>query len=175
MIKTFTRNNLVTGLVAAGLLASAQLAGAATTTGNVNVSATVGANCLLTTVPIAFGVYDPLSGTPLNATGQVQLACTVGATPSVALDLGLNAAATQRRLINGGVNFLNYNVFQPTTNAAGAACAYTTAYATAVPGFALTAAPSTASRADNLCGQLPAGQSAANGTYADTITATITF
>lgn len=158
----------------AGALAAAS-AQAATTSGSVGISATVGANCILTTVPIAFGVYDPLAGTPRQANGQVQLVCTVGATPSVAIDLGLNASGAQRRLVSGGTNFLNYDVFQPTSNAANAACAYTTPYATVAPGFALTAAPSTASRSYNICGQIPAGQSAPNGTYADTVTATITF
>jgi spore coat protein U-like protein len=162
-------------LIAAALIASSSAAMAATTTGNVTVTATVGANCILTTVPITFGVYDPLSATAKNGTGQVQLVCTVGATPAVALDNGLNVSGAQRRMISGGTNFLNYDVFQPTTNAAGAACAYVTAFPVAVPGFALTAAPTTASRSYNLCGQVPAGQSAPNGSYTDTVTATITF
>ena len=159
--------------VAAAL--SAVSASAATTTGTVAVSATVGTNCILSTTPIAFGVYDPLSATAKTGTGQVQLVCTIGATPSVAIDNGLNVTGAQRRLVSGGTNYLSYDVYQPTTNAAGAACAYTTAYATTAPGFALTAAPSTASRAYNLCGQVPAGQAAPNGTYSDTVTATITF
>lgn len=173
MNKSFQRTALLSTLVAAGFLASSAFAG--TATGTVAVSATVGSNCIVTTVPIAFGVYDPLSATPKQATGQVQLVCTVGATPSVALDSGLNASGAQRRLVFGGTNFLNYDVFTPTTNAASAACAYATAYPTTVPGYALTAAPTTASRSYNLCGQMPAGQSGANGTYGDTVTATITF
>lgn len=159
------------------LLAAAAVlpAGAATTTGTIAVNATVGANCILTTVPINFGVYDPLSATPRDATGQVQLVCTVGAVPAVAIDNGLNASGAQRRLVSGGTNFLNYDVYTPTTNAAGAACAYTTAYPAVAPGFALTAAPSTASRSYNVCGRIPATQAVPNGTYVDTVTATITF
>jgi spore coat protein U-like protein len=162
-------------LIAAALLASSSAAMAGTTAGNVTVTATVGANCILTTVPIVFGVYDPLSLTPKTGTGQVQLVCTVGATPTVAMDAGLNVTGVQRRMISGGTNFLNYEVFQPTTNAAGAACSYVSAYLAAGPAFALTAAPTTASRSYNVCGQIPAGQSAPNGSYTDTLTATITF
>ena len=161
-------------LVAAVLLATSSAALAATTTGTVGVSASVGANCIVSTLPMAFGVYDPLSATPKNATGQVQLVCTLGATPSVAVDVGLNVSGVQRRMVSGG-NFLNYDVFTPTTNAANAACAYTTAFPTAIPGYALTAAPSTASRSYNLCGQVPALQSVPNGSYNDTVTATISF
>ena len=162
-------------LIAAALLASSSAALAATTSGNVAVTATVGANCILTTVPITFGVYDPLSATAKTGTGQVQLVCTVGATPAIAIDNGLNVSGTQRRMVSGGTNFLNYDVFQPTSNAAAAACAYVTPFPTAVPGFALTAAPTTASRSYNVCGQIPASQSAPNGSYTDTVTATITF
>lgn len=161
-------------LIAAALAAASVGAQAATTTGTLAATATVGANCILSTAPIAFGVYDPLSVTPKTGTGQVQLVCTVGATPSVAIDNGLNASGGQRRLNSSGT-YLNYDVFTPTTNAAGAACAYTTAYPTAAPGFALTAAPSVASRSYNVCGQIPASQSVPNGTYNDTVTATITF
>jgi spore coat protein U-like protein len=170
-------NKLKTSLVAAALVAAglaSSTAFAATASGSVAVTATIGANCILTTVPMAFGVYDPLSATPKTANGQVQLVCTVGAAPAVAVDNGLNASGAQRRL-GSGANMLNYDVFTPVTNAANAACAYTTAYPTVAPGFALTAAPSTASRTYNLCGQIPALQSVPNGSYTDTVTATITF
>lgn len=162
----------LSALVAASMMALP--AAAASTTGNVAVSATIGANCIVSTVAMTFGVYDPLSATAKTANGQVQLICTVGATPAVALDVGLNASGAQRRLLSAG-NFLNYDIYTPTTNAANAACAYTTAYPTVTPGFALTAAPSVASRTYNLCGQVPALQSVPNGTYGDTVTATITF
>jgi len=172
MTQNLKHSVLASALVAAALVSSPVFA--ASTTGNVPVTATVGANCILTTVAMTFGVYDPLSATPKNANGLVQLVCTVGASPSVSLDVGLNSLAGQRRLLSGA-NLLDYNVFTPVTNAANAACAYTTAYPTTLPGFALTAAPSVASRNYNLCGQIPAGQSVPNGSYNDTITATITF
>lgn len=165
----------VQALAVAGLLVAAQGAQAqSTTTATIGVSATVGANCIVATVPIAFGVYNPTSATALNATGQVQLTCTIGATPAIAVDNGLNSTAGQRRLASGA-NFINYNVFQPASNAAAAACAFTTAFPTVAPGFVLTAAPSVAQRVYNVCGQIPALQSAAVGTYSDTITATVTF
>jgi len=145
----------------------------AQTTASVGVSATVGANCIVSTTPIAFGVYNPVAVPPTDATGTVSLTCTTGAVPTIGLDNGLNFLA-QRRLASGG-NFILYSVFQPASNAASAACAYTTAYpATATP-FVLTAAPSVAARIYNLCGRIPALQSAAVGTYSDTITATFTF
>ncbi|MFN7221589.1 MAG: spore coat U domain-containing protein [Burkholderiales bacterium] len=157
------------------LFGVANVASAQTQTGSIGVSATVGTNCVVSTSAISFGTYDPAAVPPTNGTGTVALVCTTGATPSIAVNLGANPNATQRRLTSGA-NTLNYNVFQPTSNAAGAACAYTTAFPTTAPGFALTAAPSTASRTYNICGQIPAAQSgAAAGTYSDTLTVTVSF
>ncbi len=157
------------------ILSVSNSAQAQTQTGSIGVSATVGTNCVVSTTSIGFGTYDPAAVAPTNGTGTVALVCTTGATPSIAVNLGSNPNATQRRLTSGA-NTLNYNVFQPTSNAAGAACAYTTAFPTTTPGFALTAAPSTASRTYNICGQIPAAQSgAAAGTYSDTLTVTVSF
>ncbi len=169
-MKNFIRLSATTAAMVAATAASA-----ATQTGSIGVTASVGSNCVVSTTPIAFGAYDPAAATALNGTGTVALVCTTGATPAIAVDLGTNASSGQRRLTSGA-NTLNYNVFRPGTNAAGAACAYTTAYDTVAPGFALTAAPSTASRSYNICGQIPALQAGAvTGSYTDTLTVTVTF
>ena len=148
---------------------------AATTSTNVGVTTTVIANCTVTSTPIAFGNYDALSATPNDAVGTLVLTCTQGSAPSVAIGLGANASGVQRRMTDG-TNFLPYSVFRPTSNAASATCTgATTDYPATVPGFALVAAPSTAARTFNLCGQIAAGVSVPIGTYSDTVLATVTF
>ena len=103
------------------------------------------------------------------------LVCSQGTTPNIAVSLGSNPLLTVRRMTDG-TNFLAYSVFRPTSNAAGATCTGATVdYPDTAPGFGLPAAPSTASRTFNLCGQIAAGLSIPIGTYNDTVVATVTF
>jgi len=49
---------------------------AATATANLDVTATISANCTISTSAVAFGTYDPISAnnsTPLDATGSGQV------------------------------------------------------------------------------------------------------
>ena len=55
---------------------AAALAGTQTT--NMGVSATVTANCTISTTPVAFGNVDTLAGNH-DATGSVSVSCTNGA------------------------------------------------------------------------------------------------
>lgn len=161
----------------AAALGFAAFGASAQTTGNVVVSANVIAACNITVANLAFGNYDSLAASPLQGSASVSVACSQGSVPVIALGGGGNLSGAQRRM-NQGAAFLNYDLFKPATNAASAACAYTDswgdggAYGTA---FTTTAAPSLASRAYNICGQIPAGQNAAVGAYSDTVVATITF
>jgi spore coat protein U-like protein len=172
------KNKAALGTIAVlAALGASQAAHAQTALG---VSATIGSTCLVTTVNMAFGVYDPTSATDLNSTtaGQVQLVCTTGAVPKIDISVGLNAGAgTQRKLKANASDFLNYDVYQPVSTAAGAGCPAVgvgTAWAAGTP-FVVTAAPSTAQRNYNVCGRIPKLQSSAVGSYSDTLQATITF
>lgn len=155
-------------------------AGAATAgsqTANLAVTASVVANCTITTTPVAFGTYDTVAGTAVNGTGTVNIACTKGAGPNVTLGLGANATGAVRRMSGGGA-FLTYELYQQPTTAPGAACSYVAPTVWGLAGgniFTPTAAPSIASRSYNVCGQIAASQDVPAASYSDTVVATVNF
>jgi spore coat protein U-like protein len=170
--------NLSNAARAASALALAVLAGAAspalaaTDAGNVNVSATVGASCVITTAPLDFGNYAPLTtnaAAPLDASGSLVVQCTGGSGSGIGLGDGLNFLAT-RRLLNGAANYLSYELYRD----AGRSLRWGDAviadrYATGFP-FAATG-----SMTITIYGRVPGGQLVPAGTYTDTVTATVYF
>ncbi|HEX2186271.1 MAG TPA: spore coat U domain-containing protein, partial [Chloroflexota bacterium] len=146
---------------------------AGTATSNLSVTATVPATCLIATLPVAFGVYDPVSGQSVDGTGTVTVTCTSGSAATITLGQGSNAASGStdavplRRMTDGSSNFLSYFLYQDsgrTTvwgNTAGTGVAHT---GTGLP-VAVT-----------IFGRIPASQNVpAALLYADTVVATVTF
>jgi spore coat protein U-like protein len=161
---------LALGLAAFG--ASAQ------TTGNINVSANVTAACTISVNPLAFGSYNSLSATALQQNTTLAITCSQGSVASIALGAGNNLTGAQRRMSNGAAGFLNYAVYQPASNAASAACAYTTSWGNGGAfGAALVtvSAPDLNARTYNVCGEIAAGQNAPVASYSDVVVATVTF
>jgi spore coat protein U-like protein len=152
---------------------------AGSATANLAISATVASNCTISTLPVAFGVYDPIvanAAAALNGNGSITIACTKGSIPVLTLDLGANASGSVRRMANGVTERLPYELYQPPTNVAGAACgALTTVWGTAAGSLTTVAAPSKAARTYNVCGSIPGGADVAVGAYTDTVVATVTF
>ena len=151
---------------------------------NIGVSATVSQGCSIsTTSALAFGAYDPIgtnATAALNATGQVSVACSKGATGmSIGLDNGTHVVGTQRQMQGAlATDILLYNIFQPPPSAPGLACIFpgTTPWtATGAGLLTLTTAPSKVARLYNVCGTIPGGQDATTGSYTDTVIATLNF
>lgn len=147
---------------------------AATQTANLNVSATVSANCTITTSAVAFGAYDPIvthASTALTSTGTVTTTCTSGAAATVALGQGSNAntgstdAAPVRRMLSGS-NYLSYQLYSDSGRANVWGNDTTTDVAVTGTGGAVNT---------TVYGSVAAGQNVPAGTYADTVVATVTF
>jgi spore coat protein U-like protein len=97
------------------VLAVSGAASAATTTTNLNVSATVGAVCTVSTIAVNFGSLDPLYGTLAN--GDVTVTCATGVPYWIALDAGTNSifAGVRAVSIEGvGPDFVPYWLFKDT-------------------------------------------------------------
>lgn len=150
---------------------------AATQTANLAVSATVVNNCTITTAPVAFGNYDPIvanaaGGSDVYANGSVTVTCTKNA-PNVWVDLGPggNFSGT-RRMVNAGVNFLNYELYKADPNPTPGAL-WTTGNGTG--GVNITPGGVTAPNVLPVYGRVPQGQNPAAGVYNDTVLATVNY
>ncbi|QJW83734.1 spore coat protein U domain-containing protein [Ramlibacter terrae] len=155
-------------------------AGAFAQTANMAVSATIAGSCSVVANPLAFSVYDPLSATALTVQTTAVITCTTGAGASLAMGIGANSTGTgataQRRMrVGATANYVSYNIYQPSGTAEGAACAYTTPWGNGTTGgntLAIGVAPTPTSRTYNVCGEIPALQAAAVGSYVDTVVVT---
>jgi len=148
-------------------------------TANLAITANVASNCTISTAVVSFGAYDPIvtnAASALIANGSITIACTKAAAPTLRLDLGANPSGAIRRMASGAER-LPYELYQPPTNMAGAACgALTQIWGTVGPAILTTvAAPSVAARTYNVCGSVAGGADAAVGAYADTVVATVNF
>jgi spore coat protein U-like protein len=156
-------------------LGAASSVDAGTATSNLSVTASVTANCTISTSPVAFGAYDPIvanASSALNGTGTVSVTCTTGASTTVTLgqgsnaDTGSTAAAPLRRMKDTGTDFLSYALYSENTR--------TTVWGdTAGTGLAHTGTGTLT--ALTVYGQIPAGQNVPAANYSDTVVATVTF
>lgn len=168
-------------LAAAVLLASAGLAQAAgSATADIAVSATIVAKCTISTTAVAFGDYDPVTGSNVTTAGSVIVGCTKGST-GLWIGLGTGSHATTGRNMLGGTSgdLLAYSLVKPTGNTVGAACPAFGAGAawenTSATALNLEDSPGKATRTYKVCGEIASGQDKAVDTYSDTVIATINF
>jgi len=150
------------------------------------VSATVSANCTLSTSALSFGRYESLQTNatiPLNATGTVSISCTKGSAPQITMDLGQNASGASRRMAlaagsPGAADRLYYELYQPPDATAGTECRFpgNVAWGSSLTQAFVPSPPlSRTPRTYSICGTIPAGQGVSMGSYADIVVATVNF
>jgi len=166
MLKTCTR-----GVAAAiALLAVTAPASAATVSGSLPVSATVTANCTLSTSALAFGSVNTISGSNVDGTGGLTITCTNGTAwaASAGIGAGTGASFTSRRM-TAGANLLNYNLY--TSNAYSTVWGDGTSSTATIGGTGSGGAQSV-----TVYGRVASGQtSVPAGSYADTVAITVTY
>ena len=143
---------------------------AATTSGTIAVSLTIASSCTLSTNPLAFGVFNVATGNTSSTT--LSLNCTNALPWSTDIDAGLNQniANGPRRVTNGGgtPGYVNYHLFKD----AGRTLFWgTTSSGTALAGVGTGLAQTLTVFAD----ANGASGLILPGTYADTVTVTVTF
>ena len=169
----FNQNKLKLAIVSAMLVGSAGLTvpAYADATGTMIVSASIGLACTIETTNLAFGPYDAIVANktlPLDSlTGSIASTCTSGSSGNILLSDGGNAVGGNRRMVHASdvSKFLNYTVSG--VSLGGAKWDNTTGVAYAGDGSAEVLP---------VYGQVAPGQNTAiDGTYSDTLTATITY
>lgn len=150
------------------LLISSGLAQAATTSTTFQVSATVLASCSVSATDLAFGDYDPLSGTPLDATSTVTVNCTTGTPYKIQLSAGIGSGATTTvRKMTNGADTLNYGLYQESS--------HTTNWGDTTDTDTVNATASTAPADHIVYGRIPINQNVPANTYTDTVTVTVNY
>ena len=168
------QSKLKLAIVSAMLLGSAGLtvpAYATGASGDLIVSASIGLACTITTTDLAFGAYDAIvtnKTNPLNSeAGSISSTCTSGASGNILLSDGGHAVDGTRRMVHSTdtSKFLNYTVSG--VSLGGAKWDNTTGRPYTGDGTKETL---------NVYGQVAPDQgSAINGTYGDSLLATITY
>lgn len=127
------------------------------------------AQCSATTLGVAFGGYDPFSGASVDSTGTVTVTCLVINSYSVALSRGSSGSYSPRTLVSGG-NALDYNLFLNSSRS--------TIWGDGTGGTGVISGSIGLLLLPNnhtIYGRIPGGQNPAAGSYADTITVTVTY
>lgn len=164
-------------LIAAGALLAAGLPLTASAQ-TITVNATVNSQCNIGNATVSLGALTLAAQTDSTST-SITLTCNKGATVSVALNDGVNASGTQKRMQRGATgDYLNYSITVPGISGTNTTCpglpgtswdATNTFAATNL--FTASGGP----RDVLLCVSVPAGQfSVGAGNYTDTVTATLT-
>jgi spore coat protein U-like protein len=155
----------ILGFVALGLTPTSALAQANPATTTFGVSATVLKDCIVSATALAFGNY---TGAVNTNTSTVTVTCTNSTTYTVGLGVGLatGATVTTRQMQNGAV-LLNYGLYSNGT--------WTTNWGNTLATNWVTGTGNGAAQNITVYGQIPAGQYVTPGSYADTISVTVTY
>ena len=140
--------------------------GNCTTTTSVPITASVGSACTISATNLDFGTYRLAQ---LDGQSQIALTCANGSAWNVGLDAGTSSGATvtTRSMTGPSPYKLGYALFSDAGR--------TTNWGNTVGTDTVSGTGTGASQTLNVYGRIPAAQSAAPGSYLDTITVTISF
>lgn len=153
----------------AGALLPCNAYAAGSDTDSFQVTATVVASCDVVASALAFGNYDPVTASNLDAETTFSVVCTNGTPYNVGMSLGSGAGAsmaTRRMTRSGGAQTLNYVLYQDNQRSVLWGNTGTDRQAGTGAGT-----PDTI----HLYGRVPMQQAAPAGSYSDTIVITVSW
>jgi spore coat protein U-like protein len=128
------------------------------------MAGTAQADCSVSSVGVAFGPYDPLASPPVDSAGTISVTCSPATSYTIAL--GSGDGTFDARLLRSGASALGYNLYTDP--------ARMTIWGDGT-GTSMTVSGSGTGASYSVYGRIPARQNVPAGSYADTITITVTF
>jgi len=174
---SYSWNGSSPGLVYGYVSASVCPTGGSTTTSSGSTwTATVAANCNISTSALNFGSVSSTIASNVDASATVTAKCTNTTPYSIGLDNGANASGAQRRVrLAATANFVNYNLY---TDSARSNAWKTSTATTSCTGGASTCALGTGTGSNQsvtVYGRIPPQTATAAGLFTDTVVVTVTF
>ena len=133
-------------------------------------SAAGAVTCTVSTVPVAFGTYNPTSTSPTDGVGTIHISCDKApAVKPITISTGGSGTFANRVMKNGSWN-LNYNLYTSVArtqiwgNGTGGTASVSYGGAGTGPTYTIT-----------VYGRIPASQNVGAGSYSDSLLVTITF
>lgn len=170
----FNQSKLKVAVISAIVAGAAGLSAAgyaATASDNIAVSTTVTMSCTISAGALQFPGYDPTSDSDVTGTATLTTDCTAGGAAVITLDDGANQDADSsdafpmRRMIGAGGN-LSYDLYSDSDR--------TTVWGnTEGTGVSFTATGG--SDTTTVYGSIPALQSVGGGSFADSVSVTLTY
>lgn len=156
---------LLGGMANAG---ASSFARAATATDTFQVTATVPNECIISATDLAFGNYSVTVGAAVSGSTNLSVTCSGGTAYSVSLNAGSGSGATVSiRKMTSGANSLNYSLYRDAS--------HTLVWGQTVGTDTVAGTGNGSAQSITVYGRIAASQAAAAGSYADTVTATVTF
>lgn len=131
-----------------------------------NVSATVAANCLISTQTVDFGTTGVLTGN-VDATGQVSVSCTPGTTYSIGLGNGQTGTGPTSRRMALGSQGVTYGLYRDT--------ARSLPWGNSIGTNTVAGTGTGTAQGIPVYGRVPPQTTPAPGTYTDTVVVTVTY
>jgi spore coat protein U-like protein len=139
-------------------------------TGQLTVTASVAAVCLIGNATLAFGAYNPTSATAVAATTNVTLTCTLSTPFGISMSAGAATGATvttrAMTITGGGTSTLGYGLYQDSTHMTNW---------TNNNSYTATSSATSLTNTVPIYGQIPASEAAPVGSYTDTVVMTVNF
>src|SRR4051812_10023563 len=158
----------IAAAVAVGLLPSASVSFAATSTATFSVQVTIVATCTINSASaLNFGSQGVLTAN-VDQTSTIQVQCTNTTPYNIGLDAGLGSGATVavRKMTSGGAT-VNYTLYSDSGR--------TTVWGVTIGTNTVAGTGNGAAQSYTVYGRIPAQTTPAPGSYADTVTVTVSY